>query len=65
LQIEAFLSAEVGSKRLLQSIEKYAEGSMLLETSVPIWEEKTQTTLDDCCGEEALPSVEMSSSAFK
>lgn len=26
---------------------------------------KTQTTLDDCGGEEALPGVEMSSSAFK
>lgn len=39
---------------------------MLLETSVLIWEEKkNQTTVDDCGGEEALPGVEMSSSAFK
>lgn len=39
---------------------------MLLETSVPIWKgKKLQTTPDDCGGEEALPGVEMSSSAFK
>lgn len=40
LHIEAFLFAEICSKRLVRSIEKCAEGSMLLETSVPIWEGK-------------------------